>query len=81
MLSPNFPGEFETWLRSAEQELAAILRNISSDYDTLSRETVEHQNFTDDVVTHSADLKYMNKASQKFLSSAKVMFCSFLNFH
>ena len=67
-------GEFETWLRSAEQEIIAILRNISSDYDTLTRQTEEHQNFTDDVVTHSADLKYMNKATQKFLSTAKVSY-------
>ena len=68
----NNCDEFETWLRSAEQDLDAIIRNIASDMETLSKQVEHHQDFQDDVVMHSADLSLMNTSSQKFLDSARV---------
>ena len=64
--------EFGTWLRNAEEELEAILRNIGNDMQTLSKQVNRHQDFQDDVVMHSADLSLLNTSSQKFLDSANV---------
>ncbi|XP_041483740.1 microtubule-actin cross-linking factor 1-like isoform X4 [Lytechinus variegatus] len=63
--------EFGDWLRSAEQELDAIVRNIATDGDHLQQQVGEHKKFTDNVVTHSADLKYTDKGAQQFLNFSK----------
>lgn len=65
-------GEFGDWLRMAEQELDSIVRNIATDGDHLEQQVGDHKKFTDNVVTHSADLKYTDKAAQQFLNFSKV---------
>ena len=70
-------AEFSDWLQSAEQELGALKRNIAVEAAQLEQQVKAHKTFSDDVMTHSADLKYMNKASQQFLNLGKVilLFC------
>lgn len=64
--------DFEDWLRPAEEEMDRILRNVGTDVKTLSAQARDHQNFKNDVVTHSADLKYLNKSVTQYLEAAQV---------
>ncbi|XP_033113685.1 microtubule-actin cross-linking factor 1-like [Anneissia japonica] len=62
--------EFSEWVGDAEGQSDAAKKGISNELDTLTTQSEQHVPFADDVVTHSAHLKYMNKATQRFLSNA-----------
>ena len=65
-------SSFETWLRSAERTLDAYLMDVARDRDALRKQVAKLQPFNEEVVSHSADLRFMNISGQKFLDENQV---------
>lgn len=67
-------GDFQTWLEGAEKSMDDLLRTRSSEALALRKQYNAVRNFTEDVISHAADLKFVVKGGQKYLDSAKVRF-------
>ena len=65
-------SSFETWLRSAERTLDAYLMDVARDREALRKQVSKIQPFNEEVVSHSADLRFMNISGQKFLDENQV---------
>lgn len=67
-------NEMEDWLRDAEQALEKSNRKIELGDEALQRQYEEQKALADDVVTHRADVKFINMTGQAFVDNAKVGF-------
>ena len=65
-------GEFGTWIREAEKQQDRLNRSVGRDLETLKDQLKEQQAFNEDVMSHGADLRFMNVTGQKFLDAARV---------
>ena len=65
-------GSFEGWLRAAERTLDSYLMDIARDRDGLQKQVSKLQPFNEDVVSHSADLRFINMSGKRFLEESKV---------
>ena len=65
-------ADIETWLQTAEQNLETSLASKSKAPEVLKKELGQQRAFTEDVIAHAADLKFVVKGGQKVLDSAKV---------
>ncbi|PIK37945.1 putative nesprin-1 [Apostichopus japonicus] len=64
--------DFQEWLERAEKSLDDIMRTRSSEAVAVRKQYNAMRNFTEDVIGHAADLKFVVKGGQKYLDSAKV---------
>lgn len=64
--------DFHEWLERAEKSLDDIMRTRSSEAVAVRKQYNAMRNFTEDVIGHAADLKFVVKGGQKYLDSAKV---------
>lgn len=65
-------NDFQEWLERAEQALDDISRTRSSEALAVRKQYNAMRNFTEDVIAHAADLKFVVKGGQKYLDSSKV---------
>lgn len=65
-------SSFDTWLCSAERTLEAYLMDVARDRDGLRKQVNKIQPFNEEVVAHSADLRFINMSGQKFLGENQV---------
>ena len=65
-------SSFEGWLRAAERTLDSYLMDIARDRDGLQKQVSKLQPFNEDVVSHSADLRFINMSGKRFLEETKV---------
>lgn len=62
----------EKWLKDAEQKLETSIRRVEQEPSSLARQVEEQRALTEEVLTHAADLKFINMTGQTFLNNAKV---------
>ncbi|XP_071483778.1 microtubule-actin cross-linking factor 1, isoforms 6/7-like [Diadema antillarum] len=65
-------ADMEEWLRDAEQRLEKSSRRIETDTGALEKQYEEQKVLADDVVTHRADVKFINMTGQAFIDNAKL---------
>ncbi|XP_042313307.1 dystonin [Sceloporus undulatus] len=63
-------GEFESWLQQAEQELVH-LETGSSDFSGIMAKLKRQKSFSEDVISHKGDLRYITISGQRVLDAAK----------
>ncbi|KAK3581860.1 hypothetical protein CHS0354_032763 [Potamilus streckersoni] len=63
--------KFQTWLTSTEQELKGQEEAVK-DLDNLKHMMEQHQELSDDIIAHGADVKYLSFAVQKYMEEAKL---------
>uniref|UniRef100_A0A4W3JSC6 Dystonin n=1 Tax=Callorhinchus milii TaxID=7868 RepID=A0A4W3JSC6_CALMI len=63
-------GEFENWLHQSESELGE-LQCPAPDLDTLSGKLQRQKSFSEDVISHKGDLRYITISGQRVLDAAK----------
>ncbi|XP_033123620.1 microtubule-actin cross-linking factor 1-like [Anneissia japonica] len=71
---PKFDEEitdFGQWLATAEHTLERSLKSVNRDLPTMQHQHAQHKDFNDDILTHSADLKFIIKAGEKMLEMSK----------
>ncbi|XP_062449771.1 microtubule-actin cross-linking factor 1 isoform X14 [Rhea pennata] len=61
-------GEFETWLKQAEQELEGMYKG-DSDPASLGRLLLRQGSFSEDVISHKGDLRFITMSGQKVLDA------------
>ena len=64
-------GEFGTWIREAEKQQDRLNRSVGRDLETLKDQLKEQQAFNEDVMSHGADLRFMNVTGQKIPGCCK----------
>ncbi|XP_032901183.1 microtubule-actin cross-linking factor 1 isoform X22 [Amblyraja radiata] len=64
-------GEFETWLIQSEHELEEIKAG-EMDSDSLQVKLQKQKGFSEDVISHKGDLRYITISGQKVLDAADV---------
>ncbi|XP_059838236.1 dystonin-like isoform X10 [Hypanus sabinus] len=62
--------EFENWLRQSEQQLQD-LQSGAKDVDTLTSKLKRQKSFSEDVISHKGDLRYITISGQRVLDAAK----------
>lgn len=65
-------SEFLEYLKSAEQSLDKVERNVGQDLRSLGNQRDDHTQFGDEVNDQKGDIKFLNKAAQTYLDMAKV---------
>lgn len=65
-------NEFDNWLTIAENKLTTASGRVGIVLEELELQHSEQKQFAEEVISHGADLKYVNKAGQKFINNAKV---------
>ncbi|XP_063274816.1 microtubule-actin cross-linking factor 1 isoform X7 [Prinia subflava] len=60
-------GEFQAWLEQAEQELEGMRRGDGGDPAALRRLLRRQGSFSEDVISHKGDLRFVTMSGQKFL--------------
>lgn len=68
-------NEFDDWLVTAENKLATASGRVATTLEELEFQHSEQKLFSEEVISHGADLKYVNKAGQKFINNGKVCVC------
>ena len=68
--------EFGTWLNAAERSQDKQKKNVGRDLATLKQQLKEQREFSEDVMGHGADLRFINVTGQKFLDASKVRISS-----
>ncbi|XP_061479008.1 dystonin isoform X24 [Rhineura floridana] len=63
-------GEFESWLQQAEQELDN-LETGASDFSGIIIKLKRQKSFSEDVISHKGDLRYITISGQRVLDAAK----------
>ncbi|XP_060608762.2 dystonin isoform X23 [Anolis sagrei] len=63
-------GEFESWLQQAEQELEN-LETGASDFSGIVSKLKRQKSFSEDVISHKGDLRYITISGQRVLDAAK----------
>uniref|UniRef100_A0A8D0BYN7 Dystonin n=1 Tax=Salvator merianae TaxID=96440 RepID=A0A8D0BYN7_SALMN len=63
-------GEFESWLQQAEQELDN-LETGASDFSGIIIRLQRQKSFSEDVISHKGDLRYITISGQRVLDAAK----------
>ncbi|XP_067840170.1 microtubule-actin cross-linking factor 1 isoform X9 [Heptranchias perlo] len=63
-------SEFENWLRQSEQELED-LGSGAADIDTFSGQLQRQKSFSEDVISHKGDLRYITISGQRVLDAAQ----------
>ncbi|NXU54828.1 DYST protein, partial [Turnix velox] len=63
-------GEFETWLQQAEQELDNLEAG-ASDFNGIMVKLKRQKSFSEDVISHKGDLRYITISGQRVLDAAK----------
>ncbi|XP_072856398.2 dystonin isoform X8 [Pogona vitticeps] len=63
-------GEFENWLQQAEQELEN-LETGASDFGGIIARLKRQKSFSEDVISHKGDLRYITISGQRVLDAAK----------
>ncbi|XP_051506822.1 dystonin-like [Myxocyprinus asiaticus] len=63
--------EFETWLQQAQGQVEELAKPAAS-LDTLSSNLQRQKSFSEDVVSHKGDLRFITISGQKVLDAAKV---------
>ncbi|XP_067167737.1 microtubule-actin cross-linking factor 1-like isoform X13 [Apteryx mantelli] len=61
-------GEFETWLKQAEQELEGMYKG-DSDPASLRQLLLRQGSFSEDVISHKGDLRFVTMSGQKVLDA------------
>lgn len=59
-------GEFEAWLGQAEQDLQGMYKG-GSDPASLRQLLLRQGSFSEDVISHKGDLRFVTMSGQKFL--------------
>lgn len=72
-LLENEVGDFEEWLDGAERTLDNTLRQTQTEPEAIRKQYNTMRGFSEDVIAHAADIKFVVKGGQKYLESAKVM--------
>ncbi|XP_059374124.1 dystonin-like isoform X2 [Carassius carassius] len=67
--------EFETWLQQAQGEMEE-LGAPAAGLDTLSNNLQRQKSFSEDVISHKGDLRFITISGQKVLDAAKACDCS-----
>uniref|UniRef100_A0A8C1IXG1 Dystonin n=1 Tax=Cyprinus carpio TaxID=7962 RepID=A0A8C1IXG1_CYPCA len=67
--------EFETWLQQAHGEMEE-LGAPAAGLDTLSNNLQRQKSFSEDVISHKGDLRFITISGQKVLDAAKACDCS-----
>uniref|UniRef100_UPI00398EBE39 dystonin isoform X2 n=1 Tax=Pristiophorus japonicus TaxID=55135 RepID=UPI00398EBE39 len=62
--------EFENWLHQSEQQLED-LRSGATDVDTFAGKLQRQKSFSEDVISHKGDLRYITISGQRVLDAAK----------
>ena len=65
-------SEFDDWLVEAERTVDTKKQAVPNTLPELEESLQEMKTFERDLVTHGADLKYINKSGHKFLDTSKV---------
>ncbi|XP_072912635.1 dystonin isoform X3 [Hemitrygon akajei] len=63
-------SEFENWLHQSEQQLQD-LQSGAKDVDTLTSKLKRQKSFSEDVISHKGDLRYITISGQRVLDAAK----------
>ncbi|NWW69909.1 DYST protein, partial [Climacteris rufus] len=63
-------GEFETWLQQAEQELDNLEAG-ASDFNGIMVKLKRQKSFSEDVISHKGDLRYITISGQRVLDAAR----------
>ncbi|XP_064001875.1 dystonin isoform X9 [Pogoniulus pusillus] len=63
-------SEFETWLQQAEQELGNLEAG-ASDFGGIMVKLKRQRSFSEDVISHKGDLRYITIAGQRVLDAAR----------
>ncbi|XP_053142426.1 dystonin isoform X6 [Hemicordylus capensis] len=63
-------GEFESWLQQAEQELENLETGVS-DFSGIIFKLKRQKSFSEDVISHKGDLRYITISGQRVLDAAK----------
>ncbi|KFQ25148.1 Microtubule-actin cross-linking factor 1, partial [Merops nubicus] len=63
-------SEFETWLQQAEQELDNLQAG-ASDFSGIMVKLKRQKSFSEDVISHKGDLRYITIAGQRVLDAAR----------
>ncbi|XP_054035914.1 dystonin isoform X2 [Dryobates pubescens] len=63
-------GEFETWLQQAEQELDNLEAG-ASDFGGIMVKLKRQRSFSEDVISHKGDLRYITISGQRVLDAAR----------
>ncbi|NXB74945.1 DYST protein, partial [Donacobius atricapilla] len=63
-------SEFETWLQQAEQELGNLEAG-ASDFSGLMVKLKRQKSFSEDVISHKGDLRYITISGQRVLDAAR----------
>ncbi|NXH26168.1 DYST protein, partial [Myiagra hebetior] len=63
-------SEFETWLQQAEQELDNLEAG-ASDFSGIMVKLKRHKSFSEDVISHKGDLRYITISGQRVLDAAR----------
>ncbi|NWT95706.1 DYST protein, partial [Urocynchramus pylzowi] len=63
-------GEFETWLQQAEQELDNLEAG-ASDFSGIMIKLKRQKSFSEDVISHKGDLRYITISGQRVLDAAR----------
>ncbi|KAF1512549.1 Dystonin, partial [Eudyptula albosignata] len=63
-------GEFETWLQQAEQELDNLEAG-ASDFSGIMVKLKRQKSFSEDVISHKGDLRYITISGQRVLDAAR----------
>ncbi|XP_039595063.1 dystonin isoform X13 [Polypterus senegalus] len=64
-------GEFENWLQQSETEIAELKSGVS-DQDHLNSKLQRQKSFSDDVISHKGDLRFITISGQRVLDAAKM---------
>ncbi|XP_065488905.1 dystonin isoform X14 [Caloenas nicobarica] len=63
-------SEFETWLQQAEQELGNLEAG-ASDFNGIMLKLKRQKSFSEDVISHKGDLRYITISGQRVLDAAR----------
>ncbi|MBN3308874.1 DYST protein, partial [Amia calva] len=63
-------GEFETWLQQSEGEMEE-LKTATSELGTLNGKLQRQRSFSEDVISHKGDLRFITISGQRVLDAAK----------
>nr|XP_006815522.1 PREDICTED: dystonin-like [Saccoglossus kowalevskii] len=62
---------FDKWLTDKEKELQNAVDETGKELDVLKKQNEDIKKFTEDVIDHKADLKFINMSGQKYLENTK----------
>jgi dystonin len=63
-------GEFQHWLQQSEQELENLEAG-ADDFGGLATKLKRHKSFSEDVISHKGDLRYITMSANRVLEAAK----------